>query len=237
MTSTDQPTGELCGLARATLRRLSPWSSSDDQDVEDDLPDDQVRLDEVAPDSAEDQDERDLRERLPDVSLGLRSRLRAVRRTAREWVEYLTPWSDQDVEQDVDVDLSLLYRAHRAICAREGLSTTERPASIHATEDVARYADLDDLVGKHRAFIDPASTQPERVARRLRDLLLFRTTTRREVSLSEAEVEALVEWQVEQDVDAVEAAPFDTVEESIDQVAEEIVVDPLVEPVSRRTDP
>jgi len=137
-----------------------------------------------------------------------------------EWIDYLTPFDlvEQDEERDpveeIEIDLDLRYRAQRAIVSIEGLTTSERPASRHATEDVVRYAGLDALAGSYRAYQQPAETSPERTIRRLREILPRAEAQTRTVSISEVEVEALLDWREDVDLDDdLDDAPFQTVDE------------------------
>jgi len=158
------------------------------------------------------------RERGREALAGLRSTLSSD--PALEWLDYLTPLNlveqseeEPDPVEEIEVDLDLLYRAQRAIVAVEGLTTSERPACKHATPDVARYAGLDALAGSHRAYQQPAETSPERTIRRLREILPRAEAQTRTVSISEAEVEALLDWREDVDLDDdLDDAPFQTVE-------------------------
>jgi hypothetical protein len=176
----------------------------------------------------------------------LRSTLSTLRSTlssdpALEWIDYLTPLDlvEQDEEErdpveEIEVDLDLRYRAQRAIVAVEGLTTSERPACKHATEDVARYAGLDALAGSHRAYQQPAETSPERTIRRLREILPRADAKVRTVSISETEVQALLDWREGVDLDDdLDDAPFQTVDENADPEVE-VLLDAHRDALDRR---
>jgi hypothetical protein len=158
-----------------------------------------------------------------------------------EWIDYLTPLDliDQDEEaldpvEEIEVDLDLRYRAQRAIVSVEGLTTSERPACKYATEDVVRYAGLGSLAGSHRAYQEPAETSPERTVRRLREILPRADAKVRTVSLSETEIEALLDWREDVDLDDdLDDAPFQTVDEDADPEVE-VLLDAHRDALDRR---
>jgi len=158
-----------------------------------------------------------------------------------EWVDYLTPLDvvEQDEEErdpveEIEIDHDLRYRAQRAIVSVEDLTTSERPACKFATEDVVRYAGLDALAGTHRAYQEPAETSPERTVRRLREILPRADAKVRTVSLSETEVEALLDWREEVDLDDdLDPAPFQTVDEDANPQTE-VLIDAHRDALDRR---
>jgi hypothetical protein len=156
-----------------------------------------------------------------------------------EWIDYLTPLDlvEQD-EEDGDpveeIDLDLRYRAQRAICAVEGLTTSERPACKHATEDVVRYAGLGALSGSHTVYRQPAETSPERTARRLREIIPWAEPQTRTVSISESEVKALLNWREDVDLDDdLDDAPYQTVDEDANPQTE-VLIDAHRDALDRR---